>query len=119
MKAIRILFLSVCSLFFSCSGNEEPEKHPVVGKWHLSYVDDSSVIDNPHIIGMEFREDGTIRQVDGGVSYEAKYIISDDTTSISVIEGGKPVTEFKLRLLTRERMEMEEGFHVVTFLKVK
>lgn len=113
-----VLLLSL--LLFSCASSEvEQEKlHPLIGRWQLAQVNDSVVIENPYVIGMEFTNDGRIIQRDGAAVYEAKYMISDDTTTISILEGGKVVEEFKLRSLSDKRMVIEEGYDGITFLKL-
>lgn len=125
MKGIVQVLLVFSLAFNACTGDhsssseDEPTKHAIIGKWQLAQVGDSIVIENPHVIGMEFTEDGKIIQRDGPQVYEAKYMLSDDTTTISVMEGGKVVEEFKVRSLTQQELVLEEGYDGIKFVKIK
>lgn len=122
----RFLYVFTCLtvLFFSCNNpaeKTEPEKptHPLHGKWKLAIAGDSVVVNNDYEIFMEFTEDGKIINSTPDERVEGTYILSDDTSLITVMEGGKPVTEYKIFFLTHSDLAIKEGEDIVKFVKVK
>jgi len=123
----KILYVLVCFsvLFFGCNNSpekqQEPEKstHPLHGKWKLAIAGDSVVVNNEYEIFMEFTEDGKIINSTPDEKVEGTYILSDDTTLITVMEGGKPITEYRIFFLTHTDLAIKEGNDIVKFVKVK
>ena len=115
MKHILFFFCFIAIMAAACKS--EPE-HPIHGKWKLFYVNDEDVSTNPDEILMEFKEDGTIINTADGQKSTGKFLISDDTTQISVMEGGKVITEYKIYQLNQEELVLEEGYDFVTFRKI-
>lgn len=116
MKSVIIL-LMVAILWSSCS--HQPA-HPLYGKWKLAQVADSIVINNPDEITIEFLEDGRVITTGGPeAATEGKFMVSDDTTQISILEGGKVVDELKILQLTQQDMIIAEGKESVRFVKVE
>lgn len=124
MLRFLYVFTGLTVLFFGCnntSEKSEPEKltHPLHGKWKLAIAGDSVVVNNEYEIFMEFTEDGKIINSTPDERVEGTYIISDDTSLITVMEGGKPVTEYKIFFLTHSDLAIKEGEDIVKFVKVK
>ncbi|MFZ5555087.1 MAG: hypothetical protein ACOZCO_18395 [Bacteroidota bacterium] len=112
-------------LFFACSGGnssipgEEKSTHPLHGKWKLAVAGDSVVVNNKNEMFLEFTPEGKIINISEGERVEGTYIVSDDTTLITVMEGGKPVTEYKVYYLTETDLAFKEDEDIVKFVKVK
>lgn len=125
MLRFLYVFIGVSVLFFSCNNSSEtssePKKptHPLHGKWKLAIAGDSLVLNNSYEIYMEFKEDGKIINSTPDERVEGTYIISDDTSLITVMEGGKPITEYRIHYLSYTDLAIKEGEDIVKFVKVK
>ena len=123
----RILYVLVLFsvLIFGCNSASEEKSsaekptHPLHGKWKLAIAGDSVVLNNDYEIYMEFTEDGKIINSSPDEIAEGNYILSDDTSLITVMEGGKPVTEYKIFYLTESDLAIKEGEDIIKFVKVK
>ncbi len=93
--------------------------HPLHGKWKLTQVADSVVAENPIEITMEFFPDGKIKRQVGDELIEAEYIVSEDTSRISIIEKGKLVVELDIARLDGETLLLRDESDPVWFTRVK
>src|SRR3989344_6722123 len=111
-----LLIFSISSILLGCTS--EPQ-HPLYGKWKLAQVADSIVVDNPDEVTLEFFEDGKMVSTGGPEKAYGTYLLSDDTTQISVLEGGKVIDELKILQLTKDELLIAEGKDFVRFVKVR
>jgi hypothetical protein len=116
MSKHLIQLASIFFLLYSCKG--EPV-HPIYGKWKLSHVNDELVIDNPDEIYMEFFEDGSVHNISKDFNLTGKFLISDDTTQITILENGKVMDQYKVKFLSSEELVIEEGKDLVKFKKME
>lgn len=111
-----LLYFSVSLFLFGCSSTPS---HPLYGKWKLAQVADSIVVNNPDEVTLEFFEDGKIISTGGPEKAYGTYLISDDTTQISILEAGKVIDELKILQLTKDELLIAEGKDFVRFIKVE
>lgn len=112
----RFYFIFFLLLLFSC---QSKSTHPLYGKWKLAQVADSIVFENPDEITMEFFENGDLISLGGPEPGYGTFLVSDDTSQITIFEEGKVIDELKILQLTKTEMLIAEGKDFVRFVKVE
>ena len=116
-KISFLLFAGALLAFASCKDSKSG--HPIWGTWKLEMAGDSVVFNDPNGIQMLFSEDGRITTIDYPDTLKADYMVSNDTTVITILEEGKVIVSYNVHYLDYEKLILKEGYDLIQFKKIE